>query len=284
MDRRTSAGVHRDVTRPRWAEAMNLRTSTRSMVVLGTASLLLGGAVVGSVATAERDLSRHGGAARLSGDRDQGRQEGHRRWPPRQRHPHHRRRDGRLGDHERPQLRPRRGGHVPRPGPPPADRPVHDVLAHQGRQARLRAGLRRHRLGVGHRHEDLRQRGQRRHRRQAAEDAAGAGEEGRLQDRQRLHRRDPGRDAGRAGRARHGAQLLRADGHHRTCPTNAKENGGAGSITEQLLDTRPDVTLGGGATTFDETATAGRWQGRPCASRRSSAATASSRTARRWRR
>lgn len=47
----------------------------------------------------------------------------------------------------------------------------------------------------------------------------------------------------------------------KTCPTNALENGGAGSITEQLLDTRPDVTLGGGAATFDETATAGGWAG-----------------------
>lgn len=46
------------------------------------------------------------------------------------------------------------------------------------------------------------------------------------------------------------------------CPSNAKENGGRGSITEQLLDTRPDVSLGGGAATFAETATAGRWKGR----------------------
>ncbi len=46
------------------------------------------------------------------------------------------------------------------------------------------------------------------------------------------------------------------------CPENAKENGGAGSITEQLLDTRPDVTLGGGSATFAETAKAGRWAGR----------------------
>ncbi|GAA4694538.1 alkaline phosphatase [Nocardioides conyzicola] len=46
-----------------------------------------------------------------------------------------------------------------------------------------------------------------------------------------------------------------------TCPEAAKENGGLGSITEQLLDTRPDVTLGGGATTFAETATAGTWAG-----------------------
>ncbi|SPJ33740.1 alkaline phosphatase [Kushneria phyllosphaerae] len=45
------------------------------------------------------------------------------------------------------------------------------------------------------------------------------------------------------------------------CPGNALENGGAGSITEQLLETRPDVTLGGGAETFDEVAGAGKWQG-----------------------
>src|SRR5690606_10985061 len=40
----------------------------RSMLVIGTAGLLLGGAVVGSVATGQRDLTEHGGAARLSGD------------------------------------------------------------------------------------------------------------------------------------------------------------------------------------------------------------------------
>ncbi len=46
------------------------------------------------------------------------------------------------------------------------------------------------------------------------------------------------------------------------CPEAARENGGRGSITEQLLDTRPDVTLGGGSRTFGETATAGRWKGK----------------------
>jgi alkaline phosphatase len=46
------------------------------------------------------------------------------------------------------------------------------------------------------------------------------------------------------------------------CPTNALEKGGKGSITEQLLNTRADVTLGGGAKTFSETATAGEWQGK----------------------
>jgi alkaline phosphatase len=47
-----------------------------------------------------------------------------------------------------------------------------------------------------------------------------------------------------------------------TCPEAALENGGLGSITEQLLDTRPDVTLGGGSETFEQTAKAGEWQGK----------------------
>ncbi len=46
-----------------------------------------------------------------------------------------------------------------------------------------------------------------------------------------------------------------------SCPEAAKENGGRGSISEQLLDTRPDVTLGGGSATFDQVATAGPWAG-----------------------
>ncbi len=46
------------------------------------------------------------------------------------------------------------------------------------------------------------------------------------------------------------------------CPGNALEKGGKGSITEQLLNARADVTLGGGAKTFSETATAGEWQGK----------------------
>ena len=48
----------------------------------------------------------------------------------------------------------------------------------------------------------------------------------------------------------------------RSCPSNALENGGDGSITEQLIETRPDVTLGGGATSFAEAATAGPWAGK----------------------
>ncbi len=45
------------------------------------------------------------------------------------------------------------------------------------------------------------------------------------------------------------------------CPEEALENGGPGSIAEQLLVTRPDVSLGGGATYFDETVTAGEHAG-----------------------
>lgn len=44
------------------------------------------------------------------------------------------------------------------------------------------------------------------------------------------------------------------------CPTNALENGGLGSITEQLINARADVTLGGGAKSFAETARAGEWK------------------------
>ncbi|MCL2906794.1 MAG: alkaline phosphatase [Shewanella sp.] len=46
------------------------------------------------------------------------------------------------------------------------------------------------------------------------------------------------------------------------CPEALAANGGLGSITEQLLNTRPDVTLGGGRTSFDEQATSGDWQGK----------------------
>ncbi|WP_392559441.1 alkaline phosphatase [Orbus mooreae] len=52
------------------------------------------------------------------------------------------------------------------------------------------------------------------------------------------------------------------DATSKLCPTMAIENGGLGSITEQLLTTRADVTLGGGAYTFNESAKAGKWQGK----------------------
>ena len=46
------------------------------------------------------------------------------------------------------------------------------------------------------------------------------------------------------------------------CPTNALQNGGLGSITEQLIGNRPDVTLGGGGASFNEAALAGPWAGK----------------------
>lgn len=44
------------------------------------------------------------------------------------------------------------------------------------------------------------------------------------------------------------------------CPTDALENNGLGSISEQLLNTRPDVVLGGGRKYFDDKAHAGQWK------------------------
>ncbi|MGP2933738.1 alkaline phosphatase [Serratia nevei] len=46
------------------------------------------------------------------------------------------------------------------------------------------------------------------------------------------------------------------------CAANALENGGRGSITEQLLKTRADVTLGGGAKSFNQLAKSGECQGK----------------------
>ena len=46
----------------------------------------------------------------------------------------------------------------------------------------------------------------------------------------------------------------------KNCPGNALENGGLGSITEQLINARADITLGGGAKTFDQVAKAGDWK------------------------
>lgn len=46
------------------------------------------------------------------------------------------------------------------------------------------------------------------------------------------------------------------------CPANALENGGRGSITEQLLTTRADLVMGGGAETFGQVAKAGEYQGK----------------------
>ncbi|AXH36865.1 alkaline phosphatase [Humibacter sp. BT305] len=46
-----------------------------------------------------------------------------------------------------------------------------------------------------------------------------------------------------------------------SCGDDALAAGGLGSIAEQLLGTRADVTLGGGAATFSQTAKAGQWEG-----------------------
>lgn len=48
----------------------------------------------------------------------------------------------------------------------------------------------------------------------------------------------------------------------KNCASEALENGGLGSISEQLLNVRPDVTLGGGSASFAQTAKAGPWQGK----------------------
>lgn len=46
-----------------------------------------------------------------------------------------------------------------------------------------------------------------------------------------------------------------------SCGSDALINGGLGSISEQLLNTRPDVVLGGGSASFTQTAKAGQWNG-----------------------
>lgn len=46
------------------------------------------------------------------------------------------------------------------------------------------------------------------------------------------------------------------------CPEETLEKGGKGSVTEQLLAVRPDVSLGGGAETFAQVGTAGEYEGK----------------------
>ena len=45
------------------------------------------------------------------------------------------------------------------------------------------------------------------------------------------------------------------------CGTDALDQGGLGSISEQIIGTRADLTLGGGAKSFAQTARAGQWEG-----------------------
>jgi len=47
-----------------------------------------------------------------------------------------------------------------------------------------------------------------------------------------------------------------------SCGADALAAGGRGSISEQLIGTRADVTLGGGSASFEQTAKAGQWQGK----------------------
>ena len=137
-------------------------------------------------------------------------------------------------------------GAAPRHRRPPAHRPVHDVLAHQGRQAGLRAGLGRDRQRLGDRHQDLRQRRVRRHRRQAAEDAARAGQGQGLQDRRHHDVRAPGRHPrpSRSRTSRRGPATARWPPARpaRRPPSRTV----ASARSPSSCSTRPDVTLGGG--------------------------------------
>jgi len=45
------------------------------------------------------------------------------------------------------------------------------------------------------------------------------------------------------------------------CGADALDQGGLGSISEQIIGTRADLTLGGGAASFTQAARAGQWQG-----------------------
>jgi alkaline phosphatase len=45
------------------------------------------------------------------------------------------------------------------------------------------------------------------------------------------------------------------------CGADALDKGGLGSISEQIIGTRADLTLGGGAASFTQSARAGQWQG-----------------------
>ncbi|RFA08423.1 alkaline phosphatase [Subtercola boreus] len=46
-----------------------------------------------------------------------------------------------------------------------------------------------------------------------------------------------------------------------TCGADALDQGGLGSISEQIIGTRPDLSLGGGSASFDQVAKAGEYEG-----------------------
>jgi alkaline phosphatase len=240
---------------------MKIRTSTRSMLVIGTAGLLLGGAVVGSVATGERDLTKHAGATRLSGDQtrvvkkaiDGSRPDnvilivG----------------DG-MGDSEITSARNYVHGAAGRfPGIdnlPLTGQYTTYALTKEGKPDYVpdsaatgtawATGTKSYDGAVsvdvnGKAHRTLLQ---------LAKEAGyktGNVSTAELQD-----ATPAAQVAHVSSRSCYGPTATTAK-----CPENAKENGGRGSITEQLLDTRPDVSLGGGAATFAETATTGAWKG-----------------------
>lgn len=52
------------------------------------------------------------------------------------------------------------------------------------------------------------------------------------------------------------------DALKRCLASQLKENGGVGSISEQLLDTRADVTIGGGSKYFRQTVQGGECAGK----------------------
>ena len=238
------------------------RTTTRTLFAVGTAALLLGGAAVGSLATGERDLTRHGGAARLDGDQsravtkanDGGRPDnvilivG----------------DG-MGDSEITSARNYVHGAAGRfPGIdalPLTGQYTTYSLTKDGKPdyvpdsaatgSAWATGTKTYDNAVS---VDIDGRPQR----TLFELAKKAGyATGNVSTAEIQDATPAVQVAHVTARSCYGPVAT-----SRTCPANAKENGGAGSITEQLLDTRPDVTLGGGAATFAETATAGRWKGR----------------------
>ena len=247
----------------------------KTAVALGAAVLALSGAITSTVVATGHlpTLDRHaeGQGRRVRRSRptarrpepaDQGLDQ-HRQGP--QRHPVHRRRHGRLGDHRRPQLPRGRGRRLQGDRRPAADRPDDALQREQGRPGSRTTPPTRPSTGTAWATgvEDLRQRRLGSTAGQGVPDPARAGQEVRLRDRRRHRPRrsrtppPPSRSATSAS-----APATAPRRPPTTCPEAAKENGGRGSISEQLLDTRPDVTLGGGSPTFAEVAKAGPWQGK----------------------
>ncbi|MFS0884182.1 alkaline phosphatase [Aeromicrobium sp. 179-A 4D2 NHS] len=238
-----------------------MRNRTRTLVTVGTAGLLLGGAVVGSIASGERDLSRHGGAARLAGDQTKAVKKAI---------------DGSrpdnvilivgdgMGDSEITSARNYVHGAAGRfPGIdalPLTGQYTTYSLTKDGKPdyvpdsaatgSAWATGTKTYDNAVS---VDIEGKPQR----TLLELAKRAGYKTGNVSTAELQDATPAVQVAHVtARSCYGPVATT-----RTCPANAKENGGAGSITEQLLDTRPDVSLGGGAATFAETATAGRWKG-----------------------